>query len=230
LNNADTGATLHSMPTPSPRSAALPCTPGASPPRVFLALLLAAAFAPAAWAQEPQPKPPEKPLLQPTRTLGDQVFQISVGPLVPLFFQSLSGVPPVLATGLTLGGAGSLQWNAYVSKDVRVGLEVGGMFAFSRRNNTLLMVPLTAKAAYVLTAYPFEFPLSLGLGVNIVKYVDDVYVDPIIKPGVGVFWQYDVTWSFGLNAVYWWVPHISNASDTRFGNFLEVTLSALYNF
>jgi hypothetical protein len=179
-------------------------------------------------AQEAQPQAPEVPALQPTRTLGDQVFQISVGPMVPLFFQSLTGVAP---TGLTLGGAGSLQWNAYVSKDIRIGVEVGGMFAFSRRSNTLLMVPITAQAVYSLTAYPFEFPLSLGLGLNIVKYIDDVYVDAILKPGVGVFWQFDVTWSFGLNLIYWWVPHISSTStDTRFGNFLEVSLSVLYNF
>jgi hypothetical protein len=197
------------------------------PAALLLPVLLALMVAAPAWTQETQPQLPAQPLLQPTRTLGDQVFQISVGPLVPLFFQSLTGVA---ATGLTLGGAGSLQWNAYVSKEVRVGLEVGGMFAFSRRRNTLLMVPLSAKAAYVFTAYPFEFPLSLGLGVNIVKYVEDVYVDPIVRPGFGVFWQYDVTWSFGLNMAYWWVPHISGATDTRFGNFLEVTLSALYNF
>lgn len=205
------------------RSAARLCAPAV----LVLWLLLAPGFAATAWAQVAKPQPPEQPLLQPTRTLGDQVFQISVGPLVPLFFQSLSGVS---ATGLTLGGAGSLQWNAYVTKEVRVGLEVGGMFAFSRRRNTLLMVPLSAKAAYVLSAYPFEFPISLGVGLNIVKYVDDVYVDPIVRPGIGVYWQYDVTWSFGLNMVYWWVPHISGATDTRFGNFLEITLSALYNF
>lgn len=181
----------------------------------------------AAWSQTEEPRPPVAEPAAPNRTLGDQMLQISVGPLIPLFFQSLTGVAP---TGLTLGGAGSLQWNAYVTKALRIGAEVGGMFAFSPRKNTLLMVPVTAKAAYVLSAYPFEFPLSVDIGMNVVKYVDDVYVDPILRPGVGVFWQYDVTWSFGLNLRYWWVPHISTPENTRFGNFLEITLSALYNF
>lgn len=191
-------------------------------------LALAAVPTAPAWAQEAQPEAPEQPVLQPTRTLGDQVFQIAVGPMIPLFFQSLTGVAP---TGLTLGGAGSLQWNAYVSRDWRVGIEVGGMFAFSRRSNTLLMVPITARAVYTLSAYPFEFPLFAGLGINVVKYIDDVYVDPIFKPGIGAYWQFDVTWSFGLNLTYWWVPHISSTpSDTRFGNFLEISLSVLYNF
>jgi hypothetical protein len=208
-------------------SAVTPSTGGRVAAQLLLLVLLSCVLGPLLPAQTTQPKAPEQAVVQPTRTLGDQVLQISAGPMIPLFFQSLTGVA---ATGLTLGGTGSLQWNAYVSKAVRVGLEVGGMFDFSRRHNTLLMVPFTAKASYVLSAYPFEFPISVGVGANIVKYVDDVYVDPIVTPGVGVFWQFDVTWSFGLNVVYWWVPHISTAVDTRFGNFLSITLSALYNF
>ena len=68
--------------------------------------------------------------------------------------------------------------------------------------------------------------------MNVVRYQEDTYLDLILKPGVSAFWQFDVTWSFGLNLIYWWVPHISTTSreDTRFGNFLEITLSALYNF
>jgi hypothetical protein len=207
---------------PSARSRAL----------LLLVSVLACGVAAGAWGQSTEPAEPAAPgraVVQPTHTLGDQVLQISAGLFVPLFFQAVSP-PDVAVTGLTLGGAGSLQWNAYVSKDIRIGIEVGGMFAFSKRRNTLLMVPIDVKASYVFAAYPFEFPVSLGVGVNVVKYVDDVYVDPILKPGFGVFWQFDVTWSFGLNVVYWWVPHISTAADTRFGNFLEITLSALYNF
>jgi hypothetical protein len=193
----------------------------------FLLAWLLALGAAAGFGQSEEPRPPAETPVQPTRTLGDQVLQISVGPFVPLFFQSLDGVAP---TGLTLGGAGSLQWNAYVNRQLRIGVEVAGIFAFSQRKNTLFMVPITAKGAYVLSAYPFEFPIYLGVGMNIVKYIDDLHVDPIIKPGFGVFWQFDVTWSFGLNVQYWWAPLISSREDTRFGNFLEISLSALYGF
>jgi hypothetical protein len=207
-----------------------PSAPGARARSSFglaiVALLMLSASA--AFAQS-ENTPPASPIV-PTRTLGDQVLQISVGPIIPLFFQSLTGTPAVLPTGLTLGGTGSLQWNAYVSKNIRVGVQIGGMFALSRRGNTLLMVPIEARGAYIFSVYPFEFPVTLGLGMNIVKYVDEVWIDPILKIGSGVFWQFDVTWSFGLNLNYWWVPHISSLADTRFGNFLEISLSALYNF
>ncbi len=163
----------------------------------------------------------------PTHSLGDQVLQIGIGPFIPLFFQSLTGVH---ATGLTIGGTGALQWNAYLNATMRVGIEIGGMFAFSRRGDMLIMVPIVAKYAYVFSAYPFEFPLSMAVGMAIVKYQTDTYVDPILKPGFGAYWQYDVTWSFGLNLSYWWVPHISTQTDTRFGNFLDISLSAVYNF
>lgn len=187
---------------------------------VFVGLLVAAM----ATAQEGGDEPY---FVEPTHSLGDQMLQIAIGPFVPLFFQSLTEVN---ATGLSLGGAGNLQWNAYVSATMRVGIEVGGMFAFSRRGNMLIMVPIVARYAYLFSAYPFEFPLSVGLGVDIVKYQNDTYVDLILKPGIGAYWQYDLTWSFGIDLAYWWVPHISTRTDTRFGNFLAITLSALYNF
>jgi hypothetical protein len=219
-------------------------TPDAAPAgsrrraRKVLSLLVALSWGLAlpAWsasdtpAQPDAPKGSEQPIIQPAHSLGDQMLQISAGGLIPLFFQSLTG--EVKPTRLTMGGTGSLEWNAYVSKDIRIGLEVGGMFAFSRQKNTLVMVPITAQAAYVLSLYPFEFPISVGLGMNVVKYVEDVYIDPILMPGIGALWQFDVSWSFGLKLAYWWVPHVSakTPDDTRFGNFLSITLSALYNF
>ncbi len=163
--------------------------------------------------------------------LGDQVLSISLGPFIPLFFLAPNG--DTAPTQLTLGGTGSISWMAYVSGAVRVGAEIGGMFAFSPNMNTLLALPILARAQYVLTFYPFEVPLSLGVGMNIVKYQDLATIDLLIKPGISGLWIYDSKWSFGLNLAWWWDMQFAaapNQSESRVGNFLEVSFSALYHY
>ncbi len=163
--------------------------------------------------------------------LGDQVLSISLGPFIPLFFLASNG--DTAPTQLTLGGTGSISWMAYVSGAVRIGAEIGGMFAFSPNMNVLLSLPILARAQYVLTFYPFEVPLSLGLGMNIVKYQDLATIDLLIKPGVSALWIYDSKWSFGLNLAWWWDMQFAaapNQDQSRVGNFLEVSFSALYHY
>jgi hypothetical protein len=165
--------------------------------------------------------------------LGDQVLSISLGPFIPLFFMAPGG--DTSETRLTLGGSGSISWMAYVSGAVRIGAEIGGIFAFGPNKipsrTTLLALPILARAQYVLTFYPFEVPLSLGLGMNIVKYDTDVAIDLLIKPGASVMWIYDSKWSFGLNLAWWCdMQFAADPAQSRIGNFLEVTASALYHY
>jgi hypothetical protein len=161
--------------------------------------------------------------------LGDQALVISLGPFIPLFFLASNG--DTAPTQLTLGGTGSISWMAYLSGAVRVGAEIGGMFAFSPNGNVLLALPILARAQYVLTFYPFEVPLSLGVGMNIVKYQDLATIDLLIKPGVSGLWIYDSKWSFGLNLAWWWdMQFATDPAQSRVGNFLEVSLTALYHY
>jgi len=171
-------------------------------------------------------------------TLGDQTMSINAGTFIPLFLIP-SGVWFLAsndATGgsshLSVGAVGSLSWAAYVAPQWRVGVEIGGSFGLSPNSNTLLLLPILAKASYVLTFYPFEVPLTLAVGMDILKYVDDVTIDPLIRPGVGFYWILDSSWSFGGNLNYWFDTQFSSisASQTRVGNFLEVTLGALYHY
>jgi hypothetical protein len=162
-------------------------------------------------------------------TLGDQVLSINAGLFIPLFLLPtgtglLSGDPPQL----TLGGAAFLNWSAYVAPRIRIGAELGGAFSFDPNANLLLMLPVIAKASYVFTIYPFEIPVSLGVGINILKYTDQYYVDLLLKPGASLFWIFNSSWSFGLNLNYWFDMQMS--SNFRIGNFLEVSLSALYHY
>ena len=179
--------------------------------------------------QPPASEKPAAPEAGPQYALGDQTFAVTLGAFVPLF--NLSWQPAVFPTGLTLGGLGFLQWQAYVTPSIRVGADLGGMFSFDRNLMPLFELQLVGKASYVFSLYPLEIPVSLGLGATLVSYQGNTTFDPIIKPGVSVFWVFNSSWSFGLNVVYWWDMMFSSVSDrSRVGNFLEISLSALYHF
>jgi hypothetical protein len=163
-------------------------------------------------------------------SLGDQTLSLNVGAFIPLFL--LGGSPYLASTNLTFGGMGSIDWAAYLSAHWRIGASLGGTFTFDPNFTPLLMVPIVAKISYLFEFYPLEVPLTFGAGMNIVKYSADSTIDLLIKPGTGIFWAYNSSWSFGLNLNYWWDMQFTNASQNGFvvGNFLEVSLSALYHY
>jgi len=169
----------------------------------------------------------------PTYVLGNQLLIINGGLFLPLFFQELGGT--IHDTNLSLGGVGSIQWAAHLSNNMTLGLEGGGMFAFSPNNRSLFMLPITARYAYSLKAYPFEFPLSISGGINFTRLGHSFQILPIVKPGVSAYWNYSSEWAFGINFFYWWVPNVYTGpnppkEESRLGNFLEISLSAMYHF
>ena len=105
--------------------------------------------------------------------LGDQTLTIGGGFFVPLFLidPSNGSATALLVSSaaagdpaqLSLGGIGSLSWAAYVTPQIRIGVDVAGTFAFSPNANTLLMLPIVARATYAFSVYPFEVPLSFGV-------------------------------------------------------------------
>jgi hypothetical protein len=164
-------------------------------------------------------------------SLGQQTVSLNAGLLIPLFFQSFNGSYSD-ATNLKLGGSGSLQWGIHLDNHWLVGLEVAGMFSKSLQKNFLYQVPILVRGAYIFHIFPFEFPVFLGLGMDIVKYSEQTHINFIMKPGFSSLWKYNISWGFGLNAVYWWVPQpwAPDKDKGRMGNFLEVTLTAQYSF
>jgi hypothetical protein len=161
--------------------------------------------------------------------LGDQTLAINAGLFIPLFLMPtgtwlLAGNPPQLS----LGGVGTLSWAVYIAPQVRVGAELGGAFTFSPNSNLLLMLPILAKASYVFTIYPFEIPVTIAAGINLLKYVDQYYTDLLLRPGASLYWIFNSSWSFGLNLNYWFDFQFS--SNYRVGNFLEASLTALYHY
>ena len=186
-------------------------------------------------AQEEPEQPPEEAEPQeefvPTYTLGDQTLAINVGLFIPLFFAG--GPDGIRDANLTLGGVGSLQWNSYLNNNMTLGGELAGNFSFTPNRRALFLVPITVRYAYILRAYPFEFPLYVGAGVDFARLEEQLKIDPIVKPGASVVWNMNPDWAFGLNVVYWWIPQWYSddlSDDSRYGNFLETTLSAIYHF
>lgn len=176
----------------------------------------------------------DEEIFVPTYSLGDQTLSINLGLFGPLFFAG--GPDGAVPANLSLGGAGSLAWASYLSNEVTLGVEVGGSFSFTPNARALFIVPINATASYVLSAYPFEFPLSAGVGLSFSRLDELLKVDPFVKGGASFYWNYSSQWAFGANLRYWLIPQLytdnspAGADATRLGNFLEFTLSALYRF
>jgi hypothetical protein len=173
----------------------------------------------------------EKPAPVSTYSLGQQSFALSLGLFIPLFFMTFEGTIPD-PTNLKLGGFGSLQWGVHLDNHWLVGAEVGGIFSKDINENFMYMLAITGKGSFIIHAFPFEFPIFLGAGMDIVKLGAQSHIDFILKPGFAAMWKYNVNWGFGLNVAYWWVPQPwpEEPSMARMGNFLEVSLTAQYNF
>ena len=175
----------------------------------------------------------DEELFVPVYSLGDQTLRINLGTFLPLFF--FGGPDGIEPAHLALGGAGSIVWESYLSNNITVGVEVGGSFAFTPNFRTLFMLPIAARGSYIFNFYPFEIPLTLAAGVNISRLVDMTKADPFVKAGSSFLWSYSSQWAFGANLFYWFVPQIylatspAGADATRYGNFLEFSLSALYH-
>lgn len=208
-----------------------------------LCFFAATGYVAAQSAKAPKQAPPAKPApakprqpkggQQQTYGLGDQMFVINAGLFAPLFFQSESGT--VFPTNLTLGATGSLELDVFLNNNLTAGVNFGGAFSFSPNKHALFLIPITAKLSWIFHIYPFDFPVSLGAGVNFMRLDNQFYIGPIVRPGVGGYWNVTSKWSLGVRAAYWWVPEVyfgpsPPASRSRFGNFFELSLSALYHF
>ncbi|QQO11381.1 hypothetical protein JFL75_11325 [Breznakiella homolactica] len=159
---------------------------------------------------------------------GDQIFGISLGIILPLFFVGDSGT---LDNNVSLGGTGTLSYDYFFSSRFAVGGEISGMFSSTLGENMLYIVPIGIRATYQFTLYSFEFPLTLAAGVAPQKYLDRGYFGMYIKPSAGVFWRFNSDWSFGLNTTWWYVPQwTSNKEENVHGNFLTITVGARYHF
>ena len=190
-------------------------------------------------AQEVDPPPPEESeVVIISRVLGDQFLNIALGLQIPLIIQNPTGQPPTSPINLELGGSGALAWGAFLGNNFSLGIDISASYSGDINGKGFFAVPIGIHGDYFFRFAPFELPIHLGLGLHILSYNDIVSVGMMIKTGLSFYWNAFEDWSFGLNVMYWWLPELYLDSDpntppssmNRFGNFLEITLSAMYNF
>ncbi len=183
-----------------------------------------------AFAQAPE----DEDIFVPTYSLGDQTLAINLGLFAPLFITG--GPDGITGPNLTPGAAGSIAWGSHLTNEIKLGVEVGGSFSFTPNRRPLFLVPITFESSYLFQAFPFEFPVKLGLGMSFARLEEDLKLDPFIRPGAAMYWNYSSQWAFGANLRYWIIPQIysqgsvAGPDESRIGNFLELSLSALYRF
>lgn len=204
--------------------------------RLFVLLLVFPLLGLFSQEQAPPNENPESPPIGSERddynitmySRGDKTFTISLGVLIPTIIAG-KGMDDN-EHGLKVGGTGSLAFNFFLTSNIFLGGELGGMFMATRAKNMLYMVPMGARVGYQFVYRRFEFPVSVLVGFAPQKYLESNYGGLIIKPGLSVFWRFNPDWSFGLNGNWWFVPQRPKDGQKALGNFLELTLAARYHF
>jgi hypothetical protein len=159
---------------------------------------------------------------------GEQNFAISVGLVVPLFFNGRDGQT---VNNVKAGTTLTLAYNYYLASHFFLGGEIGGMFAATLGENMLYIVPFGLRVGYEFILQRFEFPVSLMFGAATQKYLETDYLGFFLKPMVSIFFRFSPDWSFGINTAWWIVPEwVSESRKNMTGHFLEITISAKYHF
>lgn len=136
------------------------------------------------------------------------------------------------------GGTGALKWSSFINDSVAIGADVSGMIVSGPNDYAVSIFPLGVRISnFFRLNQDFQLPVHFTTAMNFMRYKDLSYFGIAFKPGVSLYWDATKDWSFGLNLVYWFIPEwytnstgTPPSSHTRYGNLLEVTVSALYNF
>jgi hypothetical protein len=161
---------------------------------------------------------------------GDQTFTISLGVIFPTLFVGEEGV--LINNMNLLGGTGSLAYTYFLSPHWYFGAELGFMFNGTLAKNFVYIVPFGIKTGFQFAVSRFEFPIGIMAGAAPQKYLNEKeFFGLIVKGSASAFFRATPDWSFGLNAVWWWVPEWTpEPAKDVYGNFLELTVAARYHF
>jgi len=174
---------------------------------------------------------------------GNQTFNISVGAVIPTIFTDFTGGKAAnmqsMPANLSSGGTGRLSYNYFLSRHLFLGGELSGMFAKTRAENYLFIVPLGLRFGAQVWTGRFEFPFAIMAGGASQSYLGYYFFDLFLKPEASVYFRFNNDWSFGVNAAWWMVfqggtifgdAKIGETSHNSLGQFLEITVGARYHF
>jgi hypothetical protein len=200
--------------------------------KVLLKLIVCLVLSSPLWAQEADT--PSGPVVQLDQLLyfkGDTNIAVHAGAFFPLFaggFNFQNVAPLTLRVGFNIGADIDVHWNN--------NFKMGGGINFSTSSGingtTANFIGLFYRAFWEFHIYSWSFPVGGSVGVQIASYGEWMAVNPVIRPEVGVFYNFTSKWSVGLTVVWSTTlqPVWKNIERSRVGNMLEISLAGRYYF
>ena len=177
---------------------------------------------------------------------GEMFIRFALGMSVPLFSHFFKN-PDIGRNGYTnnaklygvpVGGSAAVDFMYYLEGNWGVGIELALQILQTQANYQSL-VAVGARGQYMIRRWPFDIPLSVGLGVAFNSlYIEDteslLYAGLYIKPDFGFFYNINEKWSVGFNTTFWVVSEFyfsdEKKNQSNFSAFWDITLSARYRF
>lgn len=167
---------------------------------------------------------------------GDQNFTFKGGAKFPLFLYLPDSDSSFVTDKFTIAGwSGSIGWERMVTSKTALGVELGYSSNRVVSGDRLIQVPIFFTTTWYPLQDQFEIPLSLKTGVvysSLNDLGEQVYFGPIAAPTAGIQWRALSSWSFGLEASYWFVPELyfgtERRENTAYGNFLTLSFVASF--
>ncbi|MBC8554635.1 MAG: hypothetical protein H8D23_33915 [Candidatus Brocadiales bacterium] len=163
--------------------------------------------------------------------LGDQIYSVSLAPLINLFIWTPDESTPVVTGSMKVGGYISLGWEAFIDHKSSIGAELGYGFARSLDKRLYISVPILAKYSYFIIDGDFDLPISISIGGVYSSFDDQHYFGLMTKPEMAFYWNINEEWGIGLRTAYWFIPELyfgDERSKTSFGNFLTIQAAVKY--
>ena len=163
---------------------------------------------------------------------GSQIISLTTGAGIPLFILPADATA-TSAYPLGVGASFSLNYEYMIANRLAIGGSLTGAFNTTVGGRTLFMAPIAFKLGYWWGIAPMEYTVGMDLGLNIMRLSGNGIISPFVKVGGGAFVQIAPFWSLGGQTYWWLVPELHYGSYTnlnRIGNFLEISLGALYHF
>jgi hypothetical protein len=162
---------------------------------------------------------------------GGHTMTLSTGAQLPLFILPRDSGATLDST-LKVGGNFSLSYQYFVANHLAIGGTFAGAFNGTVGGRNLFIAPLSFRTAYWAARLPWEYFAAAEVGGSIMRLSGNGMITPFAKAGGGVLYQISKDWSVGVQSYYWFVPELHTGSQTaltRYGNFLEIALAAVYH-
>ncbi|MDD3981053.1 MAG: hypothetical protein RBT72_03915 [Spirochaetia bacterium] len=175
---------------------------------------------------------PEDPFFGGLHRQGSQLITINVGAGIPLFIVPDSPTPGD-PNPLSIGASLNIGYQYFVRNKFSIGGALSGAYNSTIGGRNLFLAPLSFRTGYWFGKGSIEASLGGDIGLVIMRLSGNGVISPFLKAGGGAYFQITNAWSLGGQAFWWFIPEIhfgTESAYTRYGNFLELSLGAVYHF